>query len=296
MMAAAMALTFTACNNDEGDDSPTPTPSGTITASVTTSAGDQNPNWSLPVVTARMSFFNLTFTARDTDTGEMLILNMVNNGEGSYYSEMLDVSVGGGNYFANSNAEAQVSLSIQESAFMFVEVTSIDTIAKLIDATFSVWVYASDTANAPYTIFQNGVLDNVPYTGSSQDVIFGGNSTLTATVDGAAFQPEFITTFDQFLAVQINTGTIAGEALSITIPYTLRSGTYSLEIDANDLDDPILASYGSGVQPAIASEGTITFTRDFVSQNIQGTFSFNAPNFFNGEVYEVTNGAFNVRY
>lgn len=296
MMAAAMALTFTACNNDDGDDSPTPTPSGTISASVTTGAGAQNPNWSLPVVTARMSFFNLTFTARNAETGEILILNMANNGEGTYYSEMLNVAVGGGSYFANSDANAQISLINQEDAFMLVTVTSIDTVAKLIDATFGLWVFAADSTGAPSTIFQNGVLDNVPYTGDAQAVNTGATSSLSATIDGNAYTPDFITPFDQFVTIQTVTGTIDGRALTLSIPYTLRGGTYDLAINANDFTEPILATVGSGTQPGIADEGTITFTRDFINQRIQGTFSFTAPNFFDGGEYVVTNGAMNIQY
>jgi hypothetical protein len=297
LLAAAITLTFSSCNDDDnGGGGPAVQPTGTITAELTTSAGAQNPNWSLPVVTARMSFFNITFTARNSDTGETLILNMANNGVGTYYSEMIDVTVGGANYFSDADSEAEISLILQDQAFMLVEITSIDTVAKVMDATFAVWVFADDSTGAPNTILQNGLLVNVPYTGDAQAVSSGGNSSISATVDGAPYQSAFITAFDQYITVQFLSGTVTGESLSISIPYTLKSGTYSLAFGPDNLESPLLATYGAGTAPAIASEGTITLERNFITQRVTGTFSFIALNVITGVEYNVTNGVIDASY
>lgn len=302
----ATALILSACTDDNNGGGGGPeTPTGSITASQTLVTGPQTApvesDWSLPTVAAVRFQGQLSITASNQSTGESLVFLLPDNGEAVYSNTSQDPNLGLATWVPSTGMNALTTIptdTLQPVPSMFVQVTTIDTTAKVLSGIFTIVV--KNTLNpSNFAAFQEGEFTDVPYgteiTGPGGDV---GEGTLTCDVDG---EPHVTNTFiamkQNFTNMIIITSASADEStVSMGIPSDVQSGT---SFDLGTLSQDYLANYLSAEGTAYqAIEGSITVTNHDPDNNtIEGTFEYGAAQgLFGDPEIQITNGAFQATY
>jgi hypothetical protein len=281
-------LILTSCNSDDGGGPSTPAAPVVFKANRLDNTG-QTTAWSLPTVSATMSFFDIEITATNPANNEQMIISLPNDGVGQYFSQ----NTGNTSITAYiTGQDTLISVYPSNNAFTLVEITEIDTVAKTMEGTFSVGVY-DPMDNTNFYIFQEGVFENIPYT----ETTFGmGESTMTAQVNGAVFTPATILTVEFGNAVQISASSFTGQSIQISFPTNLAPGTYGL--GTNSANPAHTGIYTVGLTSAFAQTGTLVITsNNAATSTIVGTFNFQAATLSAPITnYSITNGTFTAEY
>jgi hypothetical protein len=291
-------LVLAACNDDDDDDGPsTPPPSGQISANLqsTSATGvETDPDWSLPAVTAEVTFDGLTITALNSGTGETLTISLPNSVEGVYNNPGNDPDDGFATWRKSSGGTTFSSLDFggSNTAFFSVNITSLDTTNMTIEGMFNFGTFnPNDTLEAGF--FTQGSFSEVPVdinlnTGS-------GEGTVTATVDGNGFTATLVTATLNAGSISITGTSDDGSTISLTIPGDASAGS---SYDPGDLFGGSAATFGSlqGAFLAVVGSTLEVTSHDTNANTITGTFSFEGEPFFGSGTVNVTNGNFDVTY
>ena len=305
LLFAAVALLTSCVDDDNNNNNNGPSePTGSISANQTLIEGPGTAPvesaWTLPTVSAIRFQGQLSITASNQGTGESLVFLLPDNGEAVYSNNTNDASLGVATWTPASGMNALSSIAPNDpgpTSSMFVQVTTIDTSAKVLSGMFTVLVKNTlDPAN--YALFEEGVFTDVPYgteiTGEG-DV---GEGSLTCDVDGEPHVTNtFIATSQSFTNMIIITSASADEStVSLSLPSDVEAGT---TLDLGTLTQDYLANYLSADGTAYqAVEGSITITsHDTENNTIQGTFEYGAAQgLLNPAEIQITNGAFEATY
>lgn len=313
------AFLMTACGDDDGGPSGPSGPSVTITAELTTPAGQSD--WSMPmgqiVITENMPPLGASITSFNAfnEAGQSLVIAFDSLAITTYafsgvYVEGAPILM---TYQAEVDSFALSTAGVAElpngtqQPFAQIVITEINTQAKVASGTFTGLV-ANPIDPTNWAIFQNGVFTNVPYINSDDinppDGGFDGDSYLNASVNGSAFTSVSalgISSNNPILPTVAVTGTSAdGTILGFTFSMLftdLEATTYEI----GQLGDPLVGTYspqGNVLLQQSSNSGTLTITSINPSTKvIEGTFNMETTPFgFNeGDDSSITNGEFRVQ-
>ncbi len=302
ILAAGAALTFTACNNDDGGNGPgTPaTPQGSITASLSYYSGSGTPstdlNWTVPHVGASIYQGTITIFAADTVSGETLTISLPDEGVGFYQNDGMDASNGLATYTRQSGQNALLSIGIGTSSFLYLQITEIDTVQKTMSGTFDLGLVNTMNSDA-YAYFEDGEFTDIPYSTTISGGGGIGDGTASFKLDGQAFPVEDVIASNNpsMNLINVSIDNANQDILSFNFPSNVTSGaavnysTISLQAFANFM-------YGSGTFLS-ATAGTVNITtHNTTLKYVEGTFSFSLGAFGSPPTNSVTEGNFAVTY
>jgi hypothetical protein len=288
-LAIGLALGLGACGDDDGGGGPSTAPTATLEASRSSSFGGPA-DWSMSNPTAEYSLFEgLTINGVNTSTGEIFVMNVPELEVGQYLSEQLGTSGGTTTYVPQTNGAVYSTLSDTVSVH-FVTLTAVDSVGMTVSGTFQIVLWDASGERNLY-FFDSGVFNNVPYTDETFNI--GGDSELTATIDGAAFTASFSFSFEFFGTLTIS-GSNDSNSISLQFPTNLAVGTYQMGIASANPTHTGTVGADDGL---IANTGTLVITsNNTTTKVVTGTFAFAASNPGGTVTSSVTNGAFSIEY
>lgn len=264
---------------------------GNNTAPASFKVDFSNETYTASTAQAQVQGTNMAIIGARGTAGEVVSLTIpggVATGTYNTATMMYVPSATGGGFYSNTNFETGATNGS-------VTITNINTTAKTVSGTFNfTGYYSSPTQNLPNVAFTNGSFTNVPYTGTIPGTNPPTNPTqeeyYKATVNGTVmdFSDDIqIITSGGFMNLM---GIDGSNSISITVNESNGVGTY--EFSSSPFPGPT-AFYSNGMGIFTSQSGTLTIIS---KQNgwIKGTFSFTggtAP-----DVFEVTNGEFNIEY
>ncbi len=139
-----------------------------------------------------------------------------------------------------------------------------------------------------YAVLQEGSFE-VPLTRVGTPVGGGDDSDISATIDGQAFAPDFITTSGLVIT---GASTSNGASLSLSVPASgVGVGDYSF-----DQTSSLVLIYSDGSQNTyIATSGTVSFSAyNSSAQTATGTFNATLTNQNTSNTLTLTNGSFEI--
>lgn len=316
-LPVGIALILVACGDDDNSGPSNPGPQVTITAQLTTPAGESD--WSMPmgqIVTTDMPEFgisNTMFTAFN-DEGQSLVISFDSLAIGQFFNQgvvqtadeiFMSYQAVPDSFALTMGAMVQLGQQ-QQPPYVLLEITEINTQAKVASGTFE-GVVANPLNPSDWAIFQNGEFINVPYA-DSDDITpppggVDGDSYVNATVNGAAFESETAIGIGSNNPMLPTVGISSTAADGTTLGFSFQMTFADLELttyDIGSLGADLTASYapqGDINLQVTSNSGTLTITSiDEATKVIEGTFEFEASAFFGaGEDTSVTEGEFRVK-
>jgi hypothetical protein len=299
-------LFLISCNDDDssgGGSGPSSTPTGSISADLGVASAtsyDETEGWSLPNVVAVINLGQISITAINQTTGEIFVILLPDNGVGIYNNNTENAGEGIATYQPVGESVAWTSIPgpPNSAPTFFVNITAIDTVAKTLDGEFIVRCNSTlNTSN--YAIFQNGSFTEVPY---STDLDGGsggafGDGDVTATIDGNSWEAtDVIASYQGFVDILNITASDDNDAsIALNMPVTAEAGDV---FDLSTFSQSYSAQYLQSTTSFFSAQsGNITITSHNTSTNeIEGTFEFDAGIFGQPTAHSITNGAFSVTY
>jgi len=304
LFAAAAALTFSACNDDDGGNGPdTPdTPNGIITASLNYYSGTGTPgpevDWSLPQVGAAIYQGQITILASDTVTGESLVLSLPDEGVGFYQNEGMNAEDGLASYVRQSGQLAMQSIgSGTVQTYFFVEIAEIDTVLKTMSGNFNIGL-ESTLNNEAYAYFTDGEFTDVPYITTLDGGGGFGEGTASFKLDGQIFPVmTVIASANPFVdLINISIDNANQDVLGFNFPSDVTSGTV-IDYSSISLEAFANFAFNNGSDLLIATAGTVTITTHNPALNyVEGTFNFSMGSFGAPPTNMITEGNFAITY
>jgi hypothetical protein len=296
LASLALMLGLVACNNDDDrDDSPPPPPVKMEATRINGTTGVET-DWSISNPKATISFLTgATITGFDEESGEMMTISLPSFQEG-FYSSIGPLTAGGISTYLRQTGGVQYTTGIsvsgsQQEATHVIEITSIDTVKSTFNGTFTLLLFNPLGLPNDFYFFDQGIFENVPY--EEEEFTFG-DSSLSASIDGAPYTAEFVTVFNLGGSLSI-TSTAANSSISLSFPSNITPGTYGIGFSSANPDH--VGSVGVNMTPLIATDGTLVITSNNAASGVAtGTFEFEAADGSGGTPVNVTNGVFSIEY
>ncbi len=305
MLFVSTAIFFTSCVDDDDDNNSGPSePTGSISATQTFVAGPQTEavesSWSLPTVSAVRFQGQLSITATNQSTGESLVFLLPDNGVAVYSNSSNDPNLGVANWVPSTGMNSLSSIAPNDpgpNSSMTVQVTSIDTSAKVLSGMFTI-IVKNPLEPANFAVFEEGQFTDVPYGTEITGTGDVGEGSLSCDIDG---EPHVTNTFlatkqDITNMIIITSASADQSTISLSVPSDVESGT---TLDLGTLTSEYLANYLSadGI-PYQAVEGSITISNhDPDNNSIEGTFEYGVAQGVLGDPeIQITNGVFEATY
>jgi hypothetical protein len=284
-----------ACDKDEEQDE---TPQVVMRATLNLRDGGSvlsSDSWSLPSVSATRQNGNITITAYNSTSGEILTLRVPDDGIAYYSNTSENNDLGYGSWRKNAVALTWYSNNLSEGTLgnFVVDLVEINEANNTISGTFFMAVFSPvDEENA---FFQNGSFSNVPIVISEDDDEITENK-ISFKVNGINFNP---------ISIDVSQEENAEE---ITITATNSTeGTLSFSLPLNTLDSTeYIVGSGEGemtmtlqqppFDPSLGLSGNlIVESHNQGAQSMSGTFEFEAGPFATPN-QTITDGIFEVLY
>jgi len=294
-MFIASILVFAASCNDDDDDNnnPTPQPSAVFTAEKSDSLGLSD--WVASGVTANIENETILMSAIRENEGDTLTFIILGDEEGIYQIDpqggIFDAQVA---YESPGNPISYTAGASTGSSV--ITVTTIDTAAQTLSGTFIVQLreFVADDEIA----FINGVFENIPYISD----IGGGVEnvgSISASVDGTVVNfPTVLSSPNPLLDAIVFSGLDAdGQSMSFSLPSDVTPGTYQL--DPTQLPRATYAPFFDLNNPVnyLSLSGTVTISSHNMNTNeIVGTFSFEAGIIGQAAEHSISDGSFDITY
>lgn len=267
----------------------------------------------------RANFDGQTFTASTTQaivndeyiaitgmksSGEMFQITVPEGGEGTYTWSSFPSGTSGFAlaYMPGSGSVPYLGARDNEGDFAsfanYVDtaelvISDINTSNHTISGTFKfTGVRFTSSGTAVETkVFTNGSF-SLSY---AADVVAPTGNTFFAKLNGATYTATNITGFAMSNKISVIGRRGSVENISLSLPSNITPGTYELSSFGDYVGLYILNSTPEGSYGT--DEGTVTIqSHNTSTKRIKGTFSFTADSFFSPNVYEITDGSFEVTY
>jgi hypothetical protein len=177
-------------------------------------------------------------------------------------------------------------------------ITSIDNVTKKISGTFEFTGvdFMGNDGKGDTKVFTKGSFTNISF---AADVVTPTptptSNTFSAKLDGVAFVPTNIFALLQSGRISISARKGSVETLGISLPSTIKQGTYAVE--AYGMDYIFQYSKDMTATGNFTGEGSVVITsHDTAKKIIKGTFITKYTSLFVTATYNVTEGAFSVSY
>lgn len=281
-----LAVIFSACQKEYNPFEEESSFTGSFRAKINGVQWEAN---SIKTATRQAGVLALYGTSSDK---KALLLRVADSGVHNYtfYSESAsNVAVLTDSSEANTNAYTTNQFDTA-GVYGNLNVTSIDTVNKTISGTFSFRVYRMmDSAQKTIT---EGVFTNISY--STSPPAPSGTDSFRVKIDGTPFTYNMLTGFKGFGMLSVSASTGAAPTVGISMPDTVRVGTYPLsDFDYIGQYNPTSSTFLS------ADTGSVTILEhNTVTKRIRGNFHFLANTVFTHQPpnHQLTEGYFSVKY
>ncbi len=201
-----------------------------------------------------------------------------------------------GNISATSNPDADTTTTGSDIIGSVVQIMSFNTSNNTINGSAPVLAWYRENVDGDYDLYgvmEGPVFENVPVTFTGPSISTGGDFNISATVDGAAFNPDQVSLSSaggsSFIVASSST---TQQNMTLNIPENPAVGTY-------DLANPVQGysmGYSAGSTSYSVTEGQLVVTAaDNAAGTVSGTFSFTGTAVFGGSgTVSVTNGTFSI--
>jgi hypothetical protein len=249
----------------------------------------------------------ISITGLRAPNGDFIQITLPTNKVGTYtwknFTNIDDIlglvytpAAGANAYLSVPKEDADGILNYTDTGILTI--TSIDNVTKKISGTFEfTGVDFMGNNGKGYTkVFTKGSFTNISF---AADVVTPAptptSNTFSAKLDGVAFVPTNIFALLQSGRISISARKGSVETLGISLPSTIKQGTYAVE--SYGMDYIFQYSKDMTATGNFTGEGSVVITsHDTAKKIIKGTFSTEYTSLFVTATYNVTEGAFSVSY
>lgn len=176
-----------------------------------------------------------------------------------------------------------------------VNITSIDTVRKVMSGTFSFKVYRE--MDSTLRNITEGVFTNIPYTKGFGLPPANASDTFRTKIDGVALNSQSITATHvaMFNQISVQGATLSlSDNVSLTMPNNITPGSYTL----NFFGTTHFGAYNKAGESYASTSGTLQILEhNTTTKRIRGTFNFVAtPMLAPTPTFNITDGYFSVTY
>lgn len=294
-LIAFLSILAVACNSDDSNSENNGAASGELVAKI-----NGNQFRASTQVGATLYNGNFNITAIQPSTGENIVITVANAAEGTF------------NLGPNSNAQSTAVYMITgedaygsagEGGRGSINITKLDTENNLASGTFSFTAIRQSFDNNGAIITEtvevtNGIFNNIPLTTT---IVEGGNSTLSAKIDGNDLNPNSVRSMLVPMQGNSNVSIIANNSsthqhLSLMFPKNITPGAYNFSGSFSNYIGFYNPNLGGGTNNYVAESGTLTIiSNDTSAGTIKGTFKFSAKRIDPNDpdvTYQITSGSF----
>lgn len=249
----------------------------------------------------------ISITGLRAPNGDFIQITLPTNKAGTYtwknFTGVDDIlglvytPAGGANAYLSVPKEDAVGI-LNYTDTGILTITSIDNVTKKISGTFEFTGvdFMGNNGKGDTKVFTKGSFTNISF---AADVITptptATSNTFSAKLDGVAFVPTniFALLLNGRISISARKGSV--ETLGISLPSTIKQGTYVVE--AYGMDYIFQYSKDMTAPGNFTGEGSVVITsHDTAKKIIKGTFITKYTSLFATAKYNVTEGAFSVSY
>jgi hypothetical protein len=287
------SLLIVSCDSDDGGgDGPSdPEPQGTFTGTLIDASNGEESEWTATVLSAEYDTFEteLTITAANAAGAEINIslsgtIDIDNPTSKPFSGSSNNIST---YTFPGGDEFTTVRNDFGESSGTILYTNYNDT-TNLLEGMGSLrWFATTDTTDDDLRYVLTDITFELYPERVGPSV---GSASISATIDGEAFTPEFTSSSTLGGGILISGSSSSGESISMTIQSGATTGEESLGLSPN-----VQISYSDGSSSYSATSGTANITSlDLDEGTAEGTFNFTGTAIGGSATVDVTNGTFSA--